>query len=262
MKDQFSLVSVLMTAYNRAAYIADSIQSVLASTYENFELIIVDDCSSDNTFEIARSYEKMDKRIKVYINDANIGDYPNRNKAASYANGKYIKYLDSDDILYPHSLKIMVTAMNQFPEAGYGLSAISDSSNPYPMCISPRAAYLEHFSQFGHFGRAPGSSIILREAFEKVGGFSGRRMIGDSELWFTLSRYFPLVKMPRDLVWDRQHSGQESKSDYAKKYDILNKALLNQALSHPDCPLTKQEINSILKKERYRTIKKIIMKWL
>ena len=84
------LVSVLMTSYNRENYIAEAIESVLASTYKNFELIIVDDRSKDRTVEIARSYESKDDRVKVYINEKNLGDYPNRNKAASYAKGFYI----------------------------------------------------------------------------------------------------------------------------------------------------------------------------
>src|SRR5260370_37746092 len=92
------LVSVLMTAYNREKYIAQAIESVLASTYTNFELIIVDDRSTDYSVEIARGYERKDKRVRVHVNEKNLGDYPNRNKAASYAVGKYIRYLDSDDV--------------------------------------------------------------------------------------------------------------------------------------------------------------------
>ncbi|MBN2662839.1 MAG: glycosyltransferase family 2 protein, partial [Bacteroidales bacterium] len=94
-------VSVLMTAYNREKYIAEAIESVIASTYQNWELIIVDDGSKDKTVEIAKQYEAKDPRIKVYINEKNLGDYPNRNKAASYAKGKYLKFVDADDLIYP-----------------------------------------------------------------------------------------------------------------------------------------------------------------
>ena len=91
------LVSLLMTSYNREKYIGFAIESVLASTYTNWELIIVDDGSIDKTVEIAQQYEKKDGRIRFYRNEKNLGDYPNRNKAASYAGGKYIKYVDADD---------------------------------------------------------------------------------------------------------------------------------------------------------------------
>ena len=256
------LVSVLMTAYNREQFITSAIESVLASTYEQFELIVMDDCSSDKTVEIARSFEVKDKRVGVYVNEKNLGDYPNRNKAASYAKGKYIKYLDSDDIMYPQCLQVMVAAMEQFPQAGYGLSAVSDANRPYPCCISSHEAYMENFDTYGHFGRAPGSSIIKKEAFDRVGGFSGKRMIGDNELWFALSRYYPLVKLPRDLVWDRVHKGQESKSDYAKEYEQLRDFVMRDALNHPDCPISNAERNEIWKKEKRKKIKQNLRKWL
>jgi glycosyltransferase involved in cell wall biosynthesis len=84
-----------MTAYNREKYIAEAIESVLASSFTDFELIIVDDCSADSTVEIARPY-LHDKRVQLHINEQNLGDYPNRNRAAELASGKYIKYLDCE----------------------------------------------------------------------------------------------------------------------------------------------------------------------
>jgi glycosyltransferase involved in cell wall biosynthesis len=255
-------ISVLMTAYNRDKYIAQAIEGVLASTFTNFELIIVDDRSSDSTVEIARSYEDRDARVKVYINDKNLGDYPNRNKAAGYARGGYIKYLDSDDIMYPHCLQVMISSMEKFPEAGFGLSAKSDNSAPYPMLILPHEAYLEHFNGFGHFDRAPGSSIIKKEAFDKVGGFSGERMIGDNEMWFKIGRQYPLVKFQRDLVWDRMHLGQESRSGYAKKYERLRRKVLEEAFAHPACPLTDSEKAEFLRQEKGGRFKRKIKKWL
>ncbi len=76
-----SLISILMTAYNREHYITEAIESVLASTYQNWELIIVDDGSKDDTVSIAKSYAAEDARIKVHVNEKNLGDYPNRNRA-------------------------------------------------------------------------------------------------------------------------------------------------------------------------------------
>lgn len=255
------IVSVLMTAFNREQYIAEAIESVLKSSFNNFELIVVDDCSGDRTFEISESYGKKDSRVRVYQNEKNLGDYPNRNKAASYSTGKYIKYLDSDDIMYPHCLEVMVTAMERFPEAGFGLSAAGDPNHPYPIVINPHAAYLEHFHGFGHFDRAPGSSIILKKAFDFVGGFSGKRMIGDYELWFKLGRYYPLVKFPIDLYWARTHENQESKSDYALDYVNLRDKVLKEALVHEDCPLNEQEKTIVEKKTIRELIKNKISKY-
>src|SRR5450631_4104476 len=115
MQNETPLVSVLMTSYNHDEYIAEAIESVLNSTYTNFELIIVDDISKDNSVEIARSYELKDKRIRLFVNEKNLGDYPNRNRAASYAKGKYLKYVDCDDKLFDFSLQYCVQQMEKYP---------------------------------------------------------------------------------------------------------------------------------------------------
>ncbi|MGN6475677.1 MAG: glycosyltransferase family 2 protein, partial [Flavipsychrobacter sp.] len=142
MTSNAPLVSVLMTSYCREKYIANAIESVLASTYVNFELIIVDDGSTDKTVEIAQSYAAKDKRIKFFVNEKNLGDYPNRNRAASLASGKYLKYVDSDDYIYPHGLQVLVSMMEANPEAGWGLcSLIQDIRQPFPLLLSPKEAY-------------------------------------------------------------------------------------------------------------------------
>ena len=74
MDNSYPLVSVLMTAYNRGKFIAEAINSVLNSSYTHFELIIVDDCSTDNTVVIAQSFAAYDNRVKVFQNEKNLGD--------------------------------------------------------------------------------------------------------------------------------------------------------------------------------------------
>jgi len=254
-----ALVSVLMTTYNREKYITEAIESVLASSYEKLELIIVDDVSSDRTLDIARKYEAKDARVKVFVNNENLGDYLNRNKAASYARGKYIKYLDADDIIYFYGLEVMVNYMERFPEAGFGLASIVSSEKPFPIVLSPREIYLENYNGYSHFDRAPGSSIIKLEAFNKVGGFSGKRMIGDFEFWFRIARQFSMVKFPFDLYWNRTHEEQESKSTYAKLYPKLRREVYESALSDPNCPLTREEITTVMRRIKKQDIKNTVL---
>jgi len=240
MTKESPLVSVLMTAYNREKYIGEAIESVLASTYKNFELIVVDDCSTDSTRDIVQSHAKNDDRIKFYKNKKNLGDYPNRNKAASYAKGKYIKYLDSDDIIYPHGLAVMSTMMEAYPEAGYGLSQCEVRGHPHPQLLSPEEAYSINFFEQNLFGRAPGSSFISTAAFRRVGGFSGWRHVSDHQLWIRLSREYNLVTMPRDLVWDRTHDDQEKGRNLLKKL-TGHLTVQEEALFHPACPLSEED---------------------
>jgi len=232
------LVSVLMTAYNRNQYIGEAIESVLKSSYTNLELIIVDDCSTDDTVEIAKKYATMDSRVFVYQNKNNIGDYPNRNKAASYAKGKYIKYLDSDNIMYPFGLESMVFSIEKFPNAGYGLLSESCVKQPYPVEVLPSDAYKENFiGCFGYFGRAPDSSIINRSVFERVGGFTGKNMIGDLEMWMKLSKKYSVVKISPYFGWDRVHEGQQKNIDVIM-YKKLADSVVRENLYSNDCPMS------------------------
>ena len=92
------LISIITPNYNCSRFIAETIESVLAQTYTNWEMIIVDDCSTDNSYEIALNYSKKDSRIKVYKNENNSGAAFSRNKAIEIAKGEYIAFLDSDDL--------------------------------------------------------------------------------------------------------------------------------------------------------------------
>jgi glycosyltransferase involved in cell wall biosynthesis len=255
------VVSVLMTSYNREKYIAAALESVLSSHFSDFEVIVSDDASADDTAKIAQSYAGRDERVRVFINEKNLGDYSNRNRAASLARGTYIKYVDSDDILYPHALTVMVEAMERFPQAGFGLSSLPDPKVPYPAVSEPHNTYLEHFKGFGHFDRAPGSAIIRRDVFENTGGFSGRRGIGDNEYWLKIARYYPLVKFPAHLYWARKHEGQESEST-AKIMPIMRKEVFESAIAHPDCPLSAEEKVWALSTMRKHNLKNRVLTWL
>src|ERR1035438_3224532 len=123
-----------MTAYNREDYIAEAIESVLAQTLHNLELVIVDDGSRDQTVDIARRYTN-DSRVRLHLNEKNLGDYPNRNRAAELAQGRYLKYLDADDMMYPHCLEMMVHQMEQFPQASLGFTLAPKKEWLYPVSL-------------------------------------------------------------------------------------------------------------------------------
>jgi len=238
------LVSVLMTAYNREKYIAEAIESVIASTYQNWELIIVDDGSKDKTVEIAKSFQEKDSRIKIYINERNLGDYPNRNKAASYAKGKYLKYVDADDLIYPYGLEQLVFYMEQFHDAAYGLCSLPQDDNEiFPFMFLPQEAYKRHyFTNKWIFHKAPLSSIINKEIFNKVGGFTGKQHLGDFEMWNILSQKHNVVLMPAGIVWHRTHDEQQNQENKTKpeipfKYIVLEYELLKSN----NCPLSEKD---------------------
>ena len=91
------LVSIVIPVYNRELYIEDAIRSAISQTYQNIEIIIVDNCSTDSTWDILNEWEKKDNRIKIFQNDSNIGPVLNWNECFRHASGEYIKILWSDD---------------------------------------------------------------------------------------------------------------------------------------------------------------------
>ncbi len=234
------IVSVLMTSYNRQDFIEEAIQSVLSSSLKDFELIICDDASSDKTVEIARRYEKIDNRVKVFVNDANLGDYPNRNKVASYAAGKYLKYLDSDDIIYPWGLEAMVHSMEAFPNAGFGLIGYQYcTEEKLPIMLSPLEAYHAFVFKSALISAAPSGAIIKRSVFEQNKGFSGKQYVGDFELWFKLAQENPVVVLPLDLVWWRKHAGQQYNEGVNNNYYENERFwIYKNALTDENCPLS------------------------
>ncbi len=240
------LVSVLMTAFNREKYIASAIESVLASAYKDFELLIVDDSSTDETVKIAKEYAAKDDRVKVFINDKNFGDYPNRNKAASLAKGKYLKYVDSDDYIYPNGLEIMVKSMEDLPEAGFGLCSLKpDAERPFPFMLQPKEAYEYHFFGPGLFHKGPLTAIFLKSAFDKMGGFKEDRMISDTDMWHRMALQFPVVLMPDGIVWQRRHAEQELND--VQNYIVEGAKIKWKYLVNPACPLVNEQIKQIRK---------------
>ncbi len=249
-----------MTVYNREKYIAEAIESVLASSYTNFELIIVDDCSKDKSVEIARKYEKQDKRIKVYVNEKNIGQFENRNKAADYAKGKYIKYLDSDDIIYPHGLQVMVEAMEQFPEAAYAIPGRSNELKPFPFICDGKQNIIKHFIYEPVFIFGPSAVIFRKNIFLENNKFGNATYVGsDIDILLNLATKYPFLKIAHSLIWWRTHDSQEINIGTLNNnyfYNYFDKMYI--FLSKNKFVFSKKEYKIALKKLRNLYIGKIL----
>ena len=203
-------VSVLMTAYNREQYIAEAIESVLAQTFTDFELVVSDDHSTDRTVEIAHAYARRDARIRLSINDRTLGDYPNRRQAASLARGSFLKYHDSDDVMYPHCLAVMIDPLLREPSAAFSLSASHAwPGGPCPMLLTPRLAYEREYLGYGLFHLGPAGAMFRAEAFHALGGFADVRHASDYLFWIRACARMDVVLVPGDLFYYRTHAGQE-----------------------------------------------------
>lgn len=108
-----NLVSIVTPNYNCGRFISQTIESVIAQSYPNWELIIVDDCSNDDSVAIAQKYSHMDKRIKLLINEKNCGAAISRNRAIEQSKGEFIAFLDSDDLWMPNKLEKQIEFMRK-----------------------------------------------------------------------------------------------------------------------------------------------------
>jgi glycosyltransferase involved in cell wall biosynthesis len=237
--DTAPTVSVLLTSYNREDYIAEAIESVLDQSFTDFELIACDDQSRDRTVEIINSYAQRDPRIRVSVNAHNLGDYANRRQAASLARGRYLKYHDSDDVMYRHCLQAMVEPLEAEPRAAFALSsARSWPGGRCPMLLTPRLAYEREFLGSGLFQQGPASALFRAEAFHALGGFPQIDYVGDYLFWLRACATMNVLLVPGDLFYYRVHPGQEVAKPASVAAYARGAAEVWRMLNSADCPLT------------------------
>ena len=107
------LVSIVVPVYNAEKFLKDTIKTVTNQTYENWELLLVDDCSTDKSVKIIMEYQQKDKRIKLFLNSKNSGAAISRNKGIEESRGRYIAFLDADDLWEPKKLEKQVAFMQE-----------------------------------------------------------------------------------------------------------------------------------------------------
>src|SRR5574337_302054 len=105
-------VSICVPTYNGAAYLADCLDSALAQTFADFELLIVDDCSSDDTLAIATTYARRDPRVRIVVNDATLGLVGNWNRCVRLSRGRWIKFIFQDDLILSTCVARMLAVGN------------------------------------------------------------------------------------------------------------------------------------------------------
>ena len=107
------LISIVLPVYNGARFLKDSIDSVIAQTHQNWELLILDDCSTDETPEIAKEYQATDSRIQYYRNEKNLKLPGNLNKGFSLAKGEYLTWTSDDNRFRPNALERMLEVLQE-----------------------------------------------------------------------------------------------------------------------------------------------------
>ena len=208
-------VSVVLTTYNRESVLASTVEGILGQTYEDFELIISDDCSSDSTQDICRKYQKCDRRIRYQRNERNLRMPGNLNAGIRVATGEYIANMHDGDIYDTTLLHKWVSALEACPNAGFVFNAYraldADGKErkiyrePLPPC-SPGSVVLEEvfFKRWRFDSPVWGTVMARRSAYQKVGLFDERfGFCSDVDMWMRIAEWFhvayinePLISLP------------------------------------------------------------------
>ena len=197
-------ISVIMAAYNAVNYIEKSIISILEQTFKEWELIIINDCSTDHTPEIVEKYIRLDPRIIFLSNEVNINQALSRNRGISKARGKYIAILDDDDIAFPDRLKIQYDFLENNPAVALVASAAEIIDKDGKIIGHKRSPENLDELRFRIILKNPlvHSSVMYRkELMEKVGGYNNKYFNAeDYKFYSELIKKYDIISLPNVLL--------------------------------------------------------------
>lgn len=254
-------VSVVIPTYNYAHILDVTIQSVLDQTFTDFELIIVDNCSKDNTVEVVQKY-LTDPRVSFYRNSSNLGLTGNWNRCLELAKGEYIKYLCADDKFHPQILERYVPIMDAHPN----VSIISchrqefDSNGlkrkvvypPYNGIANGKEVVYKMIEDDRNFLGDPTRPMIRRSNLH-VGPFKKLEYVTDWEMWVRHLLVGDCYIIPEVLAYGRKHEGQQQVRCKKMSINHLEMYHLYKSLQVGDYGVTfpehQQELKAIIKEK-------------
>ncbi|WP_235284146.1 glycosyltransferase [Methanosarcina sp. 1.H.A.2.2] len=227
------LVSVVMSAYNSEKFISDSISSILNQTYDDWELVIINDASSDNTLEIINQFSEKDLRIKVIDNEKNIGLTISLNVGIKNSNGEFVARLDSDDLAEPSRLEKQINYLHNHPDVGlvgsgaYLINSFGNKIGFMNVMSQPDFVnkFMNNLNPFIH-----SSIMVRRKALDDVGSYREKfRYSQDYDLILRLSDKYKLSNIAQPLIrWRvsdnsltmQHHTLQRIYADIAREFAI------------------------------------------
>lgn len=227
-------VSVIIPTYNSARYVVDAVESVLAQTYRDFEVIVIDDGSTDETPEVMKRYGAPVR----YLRQENAGVAAARNRGIAESSGRYVAFLDADDVWLPQKLERQINALAinygvQACDTGYVLA--DTTLNPVAVKRNLRSG--STFKELLLRGTVVfiGSVICEKEILERVGGFDpALSQCADWDMWIRVSSQTEFVYIDEALVYYRQHDTNMSRSASLLELDTIR--VLEKSFARTDVP--------------------------
>jgi glycosyltransferase involved in cell wall biosynthesis len=237
-------VSVIIPSYNHERYIGESIQSVLSQQYQDFEIVITDDGSSDRTVEVIEGFR--DPRIKIFRHSRNLGASVAANNCILQSSGKYIAMLSSDDAWYPEKLQLQVDYLETHPPiaAVFGkVDWVDKNGRPilykrfpaldvFDVHNRPRYEWLNYFFYRGNCLCHP-TSLIRRACYTEVGMFNpALASLPDFDLWIRICFKYDIAVLDRKLIRFRRINDERNASGDTDENRVRNRFEYRQILNH------------------------------
>jgi len=256
-------VTIVIANFNGENFLEDCLDSVFASTFTNYELIIVDDGSTDSSLKIIDKYKLKDKRIDLIKNDKNLGAAASRNKAIKVAHGEIVVFLDNDTVTDKHWIEFILDTFHESKNVGAVQALILDFKNRDSIQMAggkliPETAWLVPFNQWQSYKKInknlkvreivaiSAALAVKREVLEKVGGFDEKEAVTTEDLdfcWRIWLSGYKILLSPKALVYHYTRSVEERsfmRVNYRKIYFHLAKNSFRSILKNYEL------LNSIL----------------
>lgn len=247
------LVSVIMPAYNAGKYIGEAIESIIEQTYRQIELIIVEDCSTDDTLKQIEKYK--DERITVVPNCENRGVSCSTNRGMALAKGKYIALLDDDDVAALNRIEKQVAYLEQHEEIdilGGWTETIDGEGNHIGYYAQPRTnpRYIKALLLFGWWGFGNGTTMIRKRFLERSGLQYEDNCHGIQDLRFFMkaSKIGTISAIPDLLLYKREHDTNESNyrhENYGVQRDQTYRKFRTESLKDSGIILQEEEYDML-----------------
>ena len=199
--------SVIIPLYNKAPYVKKALETVYAQTYRDYEIIVINDGSTDNSAIIAEDYLNGVEGISYQIlSQQNAGVSAARNNGVAQAQGEYITFLDADDWWKPTYLERMAQLIEDYPEAGlYACNYVYYKPGKTHVALNIPTGYINYPKAYYESGAMPvwtGATMMPREVFEEMGGFPlGIKLGEDFLLWAKTAMHYPVAFCEETLAW-------------------------------------------------------------
>lgn len=204
-------VSAIMAAYNAERFVRSAVESILRQSFTSLECIVIDDGSSDGTWEVLRDLAHEDARVRLVRNTENLGVAESRNRGTALARGEFIGVVDADDISLPERFGVQVAYLRRNPEIGAvgAMMRLMDENGQVSEHISRWPILPGHVAWVLCFGSAipHPASMIRSQLLRQVGGYRREYAVAhDYDLWQRLSAHTKLSSLPDVLVHYRRHT--------------------------------------------------------